>query len=98
QISRITPLASTRNVARSIPMYFLPHMLFCTQTPYDRAVSVSGSEASTILSLYFALNLSCDAVLSLETPITATPSASNFLRLSEKPTASLVHPDVSSFG
>src|SRR5690349_3049811 len=32
-ISRITPLASTRNVARSIPMYFRPYMLFCTQTP-----------------------------------------------------------------
>src|SRR6185437_11739429 len=30
---RTTPFSSMRNVARSIPMYFLPYMLFSTQTP-----------------------------------------------------------------
>jgi hypothetical protein len=33
QMSRMTPLPSIRKVARSTPIYFLPYMLFSTQTP-----------------------------------------------------------------
>ena len=33
QMPRMTPLASTRNVARSMPMYLRPYMLFSTQVP-----------------------------------------------------------------
>src|SRR5471030_1423306 len=94
----ITPLASTRNVDRCIPIYFLPYKVFSPQTPKSWAVFTSGSEASGILSLYLALNLSWLAVVSLETPITGTPKEANFFALSENPMASLVQPAVSSFG
>jgi hypothetical protein len=30
---RITPFSSMRKVERSMPMYFLPYMLFSTQVP-----------------------------------------------------------------
>src|SRR5262249_7711327 len=69
QRPRITPFPSMRNVERSIPMYLRPYMLFSTQTPYFLATAVSSSEASVNGSLYFFLNLSCEAGLSLETPI-----------------------------
>jgi hypothetical protein len=42
--------------------------------------------------------LGLELVMSLETPITVTPSFSNLRRFSEKPIASLVQPDVSSLG
>src|SRR5882724_7573909 len=34
KIEKIRPALSTTNVLRSVPMYFLPYMLFSIQTPY----------------------------------------------------------------
>jgi hypothetical protein len=69
------PSPSIRTVERSIPMYFLPYMLFSTHAPYTSTTAPLSSEASINGRSYLALNFSWLAVPSLETPTTSMPPA-----------------------
>src|SRR6516165_1807367 len=70
---RTIPAPSIRNVARSMPMYLRPYMLFSTHTPYFSHTSAPASEARMNGSPCFFLNLSCDATESFDMPITTAP-------------------------
>src|SRR6516162_3541937 len=70
QTPRTTPFPSIRKVARSIPIYLRPYMLFSTHTPYFSHTSPLTSEARVKGSPCFFLNLSCEATESLDIPIT----------------------------
>ena len=94
----MVPVALTKKVARSSPIYLRPYRLFSTHTPQSRAILVSGSEPSAIFSLCFLRNLAWDSTLSLDTPITSIPNLRNLGRAPEKAMASLVQPEVSSLG
>src|SRR6516164_1323151 len=73
QTPRTTPFPTIKKVARSMPMYLRPYMLFSTHTPYFSHTSPPVSEARTKGSPCFFLNLSCDATESFEMPITTAP-------------------------
>src|SRR3546814_10118151 len=83
---------------RSMPIYLRPYRLFSPQTPYDSVALPVSSAASVTFSLCLPLNLSWLATLSREQPITTAPSLSNFALAALNSMASLVQPDVSSFG
>ena len=86
------------NVVRSMPMYFLPYMLFSFQTPYFLTISFFSSLTSGKVSSYFSANFLCEAAPSGLTPTTTAPFFSIAFRLSWNAQASLVQPEVLSFG
>src|ERR1700674_4427767 len=65
---RSTPLASIRKLLRSIPMYFLPYMLFSWMTSYSLQTVLSGSLRRSKGNPIFFLNFSCDSTESAEIP------------------------------
>jgi hypothetical protein len=87
-----------RKVDRSIPMYFLPYMLFSAQTPYRSQTSDPSSEARITPSPYFFTNLSWLFTLSFDTPTTTAPASSKAAAAAVKACASEVQPEVSSLG
>ena len=96
QASAIVPVSSMRNAERSMPMYFLPYMLFSFHTPNASAVTWSGSESSGKPRPYFSANFSCLDGLSGLTPSTAVSPMSP--RMSLSPQACVVQPGVSALG
>src|SRR5467141_792120 len=73
QTPRMMPVPSIRKVARSMPIYLRPYMLFSTQTPYFSHTSPPVSEARMNGSSCFFLNLSCEATESFDMPMTTAP-------------------------
>src|ERR1700730_1523686 len=74
QTPRMMPVPSIRKVARSMPMYLRPYMLFSTHTPYFSHTSPPVSEARRNGSPCFFLNLSCEATESFDMPMTTAPA------------------------
>src|SRR6266436_888242 len=73
QTPRMTPVPSIRKVARSMPIYLRPYMLFSTHTPNFSHTSPPVSEARMNGNPCFFLNLSCEATESFDMPMTTAP-------------------------
>lgn len=94
----IFPSAPITKVVRSIPINFLPYMLFSLSTPNCLATALSSSESNRNWNLYFSLNFFNAEGLSGEMPTTAAPAFWNFGYASRNPDASAVQPDVLALG
>lgn len=94
----ILPSPPITNVVRSIPIYFLPYMLFSFSTPNRLATDLSSSDSRGKGNPNFSLNFFWAEGLSGEMPKTAAPAFWNFWYASRNPDASAVQPEVLAFG
>src|SRR5579864_9401607 len=97
-MAAILPSAPITKVVRSMPMYFLPYMLFSLSTPNCLAADLSSSDRSAHWNLNFSLNFFSAEGLSGEMPRTTAPAFWNFEYASRNPDASAVQPEVLALG
>src|SRR6476646_10599369 len=96
--AEILPSGLITNVVRSIPIYFLPYMLFSFITPYLLQTALSSSASSEYGRSYFSLNFFWAEGLSAEMPNTIAPARWIFWNASRNPHASIVQPGVLALG
>ena len=96
-MAEMRPSASMTNVLRSAPMYFLPYMLFSTQTPYGFDDLVVGIGQEREGQLIFADEL----LVALRRIDAHAEDLAAFFKIAPRiaqPQAWSVQPGVSSFG
>src|ERR1043166_484204 len=98
RIAEILPSGLITNVVRSIPIYFLPYMLFSFITPYWLQTVLSTSASREYGRSYFSLNFFWAAGLSAEMPSTTAPARWILVNASRNPHASMVQPGVLALG
>ena len=85
-------------VLRSTPIPVRPHIVFSLRTSYNLQTSSFLSDKSTKGKSYLAINLLCEAIVSLLTPSITVLFLLNSSALSLNASASLEQPGVLSLG
>lgn len=92
------PFSSIMKVDLSMPMYFLPYILFSFMTPYILQTSSFSSDKRGKFREFLSLKLQCFRTLSRLIPMTSYPKRFKSSKRSRNAIASNVQPEVLSFG